>query len=141
MTAIAYRDGVMAADSVSWVEDQILVPCGPKIIRLKTGLIACSGIESEIQEACAWIENNKSNRPDLTEDGGFNCLWIKQDKSMWHADHRLVFVRQYGEFTAIGASTVFMFGAMHAGASAEDAVRLAVTHTAGASGAVQVERL
>lgn len=44
-------------------------------------------------------------------------------------------------FFALGAPETFLSGAMAAGATAEQAVRLAIQHTDGAAGDVQVESI
>lgn len=144
MTAIAYRDGIMAADNVAWVANgRIKMPTFQKIERLPDGsLIACMGAVSEIQTVTDWLRRGEPiGRPLLDKDEGFGCLRITPERQARYANWRLDFYDLYGDFHAVGAPAEFMFGALFAGASAEEAVRLAIQHTDGAGGEVQVERL
>lgn len=142
MTAIAYRDGVLAADSVGWMaEGHVKIPVSPKIVRFKGGMFACCGGETEIALATDWITKVGTPKPLLEQQEGFGCIWVKPDGSVWYTNWRLHPVIRPEGFMAIGACDKFMMGAMFAGASAEEAVRLAILHTDGAGGEVQVERL
>jgi hypothetical protein len=143
MTAIAYRDGVLAADSVGWAaEGHVKTPVSPKIVRHDgVGMFACCGGETEIALATEWMTRSGTPKPTLDHQEGFGCIWVRPNGSVWYINWRLHPVPRPEGFMAIGASDKFMLGAMFAGASAEEAVRLAILHTDGAGGAVQVERL
>lgn len=145
MTAIAYRDGIMAADSARWgcTSSSVIIGHSQKIVRLPDGsLFAACGAASD----CKWVAGLLARGPEglegrKLEDTGFNALWVRPDGMMVKIEHDLRPFDIPAPFYAIGYPETFMFGALHAGASAYDAVRLAIAHTDGAGGDVQVERL
>ena len=143
MTIVAYRDGIMAADSVGWTGSAtVKSPVAPKIKRLPDGgLIGCGGNTSEIVRVCAWMINPSLPTPTLDKDECFSAIWVKPDGSLWLGGYDLNFYQLYDQFFAIGSPTAFVFGALHAGASAEAAVQLAIDHTDSVGGKIQVERL
>ena len=142
MTAVAYRDGVMAADSVGWKGGHIIVPVPPKIWRpAEGGLIGCAGASHEIHMFKQWMTGCAGIVPDkFDKDEQFEAVWAKPDGSVWQCWHTLHWTPA-APFVAIGAEVSFMYGALYAGASAEQTVRLVIAHTDGAAGEVQVERL
>jgi len=142
MTAIACRDGIMAADSGGWTADShVITPVSPKIRVTEHGLVACAGETDEIEDFHTWFLAGMPAYAKPEKGGGIGALWLRHDGTIWFAGARLRFVQCAGPFWAIGASERFLWGALHAGATAEQAVRLAIQHTDGAAGDVQVERL
>lgn len=69
-------------------------------------------------------------------DIGLEIMWVKPDRSIWLMENDLVFFPVPGAFKAIGSPEQFMWGALHAGATAGEAVMLAILHTDGAAGKV-----
>lgn len=142
MTIVAYKDGVMAADTAFW--------CGPvieghatKIRRLKNGaLVGCSGDGTIYQWFFDWIENHgaKSDR-EKPDAGGFGALVVTPDGEVIRYGENCLPITLTGPFFAMGAGATFAMGAMAAGASAEEAVRLTIENTDTAAGNIQVERL
>lgn len=142
MTAIAYRDGVMAADTAVWSEKGLCVDHTNKIVRVGAGLYgAAGGLSVCVEVGRRLAKTGESIGLDLDSEEDFEAIWVKSDGGLWWADRTLFWVVSTAPFAAIGAAEAFMHGAMHAGASAEQAVRLAIEHTDGAAGTVQVERL
>lgn len=140
MTIIAYRDGVMAADGVMW-RGNVCLPAPPKIKRLADGtLFAASGTSA----ICQWFLDAF---PNLRAPGGpavaaddLSALIVCPDGSCLKCDFHLLPYTVLGPYHAVGASFEFVSGALAAGASAEQAVRLAIEHTDLCGGEVQVER-
>lgn len=145
MTAIAYRDGIMAADSVSWtaLNSSIKVPSRPKIIRpLAGGVLGCMGEASEIEHIRHSMLRGPPIEPAIFDkEYDTAALWAREDGTLAMLRCNGRWFEIASPFYAAGASDTFIWGALHAGASAELAVRLAVEHTDGAGGEVQVERL
>lgn len=141
MTAIAWRAGVMAADTVGWVSgSHVKIPTRPKIRRSDKGLVACCGQTGEIEAFHEW-HSRGGGKPTLDKDEGFVALWVDPYGCVQLSDFTLRWAPVVHGFLAIGAPDRFMMGVLFAGGSAEDAVRLAIEHTDGAGGSVQVERL
>lgn len=145
MTIIAYKDGVMAADSCSFAEGKRYPVCRPKIVRGPLGLFGAAGRELDGALAKDWfLGGMEDEKPKFSEDKEDELLvmWAKLDGSVWWADYRLAFIplpapSAIGESSALG----FTEGAMCAGLSAVEAVRLAIKHCVWVGGEVQSETL
>jgi hypothetical protein len=103
-------------------------------------MFAAAGSTSEIIQFVEWMQRG-GERPEFDKEEQLTALWVKSDGSLWLCNYRLHFYQLHEDFFAIGSPNTFMMGALYAGASAEEAVRLAILHTDGAGGDVQVERL
>lgn len=151
MTAIAYRDGVMAADTQ--VTDGYDMICGHmrKIARSPSGTLgAASGRAGVCAEFRRWIEAGVIDgwiaggfgEPLALnqEAGAFGALIVTVEGQVIHVDWQGRAVEMGAPFHAEGCGP-FLAGAMAAGADAETAVRIAILHDAGCGGEVQVERI
>lgn len=145
MTAIAYRAGIIAADSAFWGGSNCNTIVGhqQKITRLQDGgLIAGCGRRTDLDKArLHLVQSGDLTGLEPFEDLGFNLIWAKPDRTVWWVENDLYPIEVTIPFSACGAPTVFMLGALYAGATAEEAVQLAIRHTDGAAGQVQVERI
>lgn len=140
MTVIAYRDGIMAADSAVW-GDQIIVEHVRKIWRLADGsLFGCSGRLCDAQACADWLLNG-GDKPAPAEKGYFTALVAAPDGVVRRIEWDMRPFEITGPYHTCGAHMEFLHGAMAAGASAEEAVRLAIRYGDSAAGEVQVERL
>lgn len=141
MTTIAYRDGVMAADSGSWQGDA----CHGWAVKLARGndgaLYGVAGNAPEAMAFLAWVNSGyrgEQPKAEALPDGGnaFIVMAVSPDGPV-----RLIAAR--GEETyhvpyfAIGAGSATAFGALHAGASAASAIEATKEHGQGAFGAVR----
>jgi hypothetical protein len=145
MTAIVYRDGVMAADTAVWAEG-VVSGAMRKIQRGADGtLVAGTGPSS----CCQWFANfilsgedkTTPQRDRLDLGDHFEGLVVRPDGTVEYWNGKLMVSIFDAPFHVIGAQTTFMMGALYAGATAEQTVRLVIAHTDGAAGDVQVERL
>jgi hypothetical protein len=138
MTVIACRNGVMAADTAVW-QGEIIVGHRNKIIRLfDDSLLAAAG-DSSLAGVCRdWL--NGDHRPQPVGELDFAALWLRPT-GLFRIDHRFFAFPDLGEFAAEGAHDEFVLGAMAAGASAEEAVGLAIKYCRRAGGGVHTKRL
>jgi ATP-dependent protease HslVU (ClpYQ) peptidase subunit len=133
MTTIAYRGGVMAADSLGTRGD-IRVDGSQKIQRLPNAIIAFSGNISDGLLFVDWWRRGCLRdhppvfRPNGLRDGqgpDFHALVLTADGvSRWWED--LAPEPVLDEFFAIGSGAAAATAAMHMGASAAEAVRIAI---------------
>lgn len=145
MTTIAWRDGILAADTATFIhEGNTRVPEGAarKITRLRDGsLIAGSGVRREINVFAHWYDSgcDPDKKPEFdnvtvlhVSHGG--CVTIHDGKY----DER-----EIGScpFYAMGSGAAAALGAMHAGATAAEAVAIAMLIDPWTGGEIQVERL
>jgi len=138
MTVIACRNGVMATDSAV-SQGEIIVGHRNKIIRLHDGSLLATAGDSSLSWVCRdWL--NGDHRPQPVGELDFAALWLSP-KGLFRIDHRFFAFPDLGEFAAEGAHDEFVLGAMAAGASAEEAVGLAIRYCRRAGGEVCVKRL
>lgn len=146
MTIIAYKDGVLASDSCSFSGGIRYAALRPKVIFCAVGLVGAAGRKSDAEAYKAWMAAGMlpDAKPELLrdKDDGLQGLWVKHDRTLWWTDERLTFV-QIEAPGSIGEpeACAFVDGAMWSGASADEAVRLAIEHCVYTGGAVQVVRL
>lgn len=144
MTDIAYRDGIMAADTAVWGGGNcnIVVDHRQKIKRLHDGgLFAAAGRSVDIHTTVNYLigQGSLDGAHPVKED--FGAIWVKPSGQIYWIEKDLIPIKMNSLFAAVGSLEAFLHGALHAGATAEEAVRLAILHTDGAAGDVQVERL
>lgn len=138
VTVIAYRDGIIAADTAQWCGGII---CGyqNKIRRSTKGLYAAAGRVADADECWEWL-CGRVERPAALEKDDFGAVWLSGGL-VCRIDHRF---RRYDcthvPYIAEGAHNEFLLGALAAGASAEQAVKLAIRFGDSAGGEIQVER-
>ena len=142
MTVIAYRDGVMAADRMVWQGDLRIANGATKINRLPDGsLVGCCGSRPVIAEVMAWLNGGEKPAREL-KDGDFGALIVRPCGRVERLeDEMLIYPACPADFYTMGSHGELLFGAMAAGASAPEAVRIAIRFGQYAGGDVQVERL
>lgn len=140
MTTICYRDGQMAADTLTCFNSTIL-GYTDKIERLPDGsLIGACGTGALCRAVIEWFKAGrpKDDKPVIVPNCNFTALVVSPDGSMalWHEDFQPGPFR--AEFVSIGSGADFADGAMAMGASAEQAVRIAMTRDTATGGDVTV---
>jgi hypothetical protein len=144
MTVIAYKDGIMVADSGTWSEGIVYEVPFPKLTRSPSGCVL--GLAGKLSDAWLlrqWVLGDmpKDHKPEFSgkDQEEPAVLMARPDGSLWRSGGALRFCPEplpscAGEITAAS----FVEGAMAAGASAEEAVRLAIQHNCWAAGTPQV---
>ena len=153
MTIICVKDGVVAADGSSWMADVLAQTDARKVVRSVDGALGGSaGNTSETAIFRRWfattssLDERSALRPKddplvLDDKSGFAAIWLEPDGEVWQMDYD---GRPYSigrEAQALGVAWRFALGAMCAGLSAEQAVRLCIERHGGVGGEVFVERL
>lgn len=142
MTTIAYRSGVLAADTLMTRGDSALVG----IVKIAQGpdgrMGGACGSAAFMGQWLAWIKGEIDERPIPQWDDG------RTDSGLLiHPDGKVELFEEGGSFEfcgaylAMGSGRPEALGAMHAGASAENAVRAAIEHDCHSGGEVTVLRL
>lgn len=144
MTAIAYRDGILAADSVAWGGDNRIIACErKKITRLKDGsLFAAAGRSISIDKVVNSLQeySSLSSIKPLEKEDDLIAIWVKKN-GIYLVSHDLYPVLIDQSFFCVGGCDQFMWGALYAGATAVQAVELAIKYTDCAGGRVQSESI
>lgn len=140
MTTIAYRDGVMAGDSLSTFGGT----AGGRVFKVrKVGkfLLGLSGTAGEAEEYCKLMAKNQEimRFDDLarraTDDLGVWGL-IADGNKVYRIDRSGLPYRVRGPFFACGAGMDVALGAMEMGAGAKRAVQAACKYSSGSGGPV-----
>jgi len=141
MTIICYRDGVMAADTASFISrHEARIPGNTtKIYRLSDGsLFGGAGKSLDIQKVRDWIENGRHG--PLPSDVDATCLWVWGNGRPFIIDGN--YIEEFdGPFFAIGSGGSAALGAMWADKSAEEAVRIAMLVDPYCGGKIGILRL
>jgi 20S proteasome alpha/beta subunit len=137
MTTIAYRDGELAADSRVTDGDMIVSDARKKVHRLKDGsVVAWSGSVQDAERLLRAMRKSAPT-PQLEE---ISALHLRTDGSLWEYEGE-AWVKQDPGYFATGSGSPYAFAAMDAGASAKEAVRIAIKRDAGSGGRVQSLKL
>jgi ATP-dependent protease HslVU (ClpYQ) peptidase subunit len=125
MTTIAYRDGVVAADTQ--MSESGCAYRTSKLHRIAGDIVAVSGEMYPAQRFLDWYAHREMTL-DFSDDHQFECLIATAGGQVFTVDRNMAFlpVRLFrGGFYAIGSGRDFALAAMRCGKSAVDAVRIA----------------
>ena len=149
MTCIAYRNGVLAADSQETDGNNIKTPC-QKLFRIAKGknrghIVGTQGASFSGMVFVDWYSGDRPEMPsserDLIDgDDGFGIL-ILTPQGLYEADKSCRPVPVSAPFYAVGDGAGIAIGAMEMGASAKQAVQAACKHNIYCSGPVIAMRL
>ena len=141
MTIICYRDGVMAADGATFTHDRI-AGMVRKIARAPDGSLgAAAGDAGECGRFRTWVENGMKEPFKLTEGADFGGIVVSPSGIVTRLDNKARPVLLDADYAIEGAPEDIAAGAMEAGATAEQAVRICIKVHGFCAGPVQVERL
>lgn len=120
MTTIAYRDGILAADSRGTCSGWIQPGKETKLFRLQDGRAAgVTGTWAIAVRLLKWIESDRST--DQPE-GDARIVAVGRKIEVFEDGHSYI---ETAKFMAWGSGMPPALGALHAGASAVEAVRIA----------------
>ncbi len=127
MTTIAYKDRIMAADSGCFNGGLYEGEVDKISILPDAGVIGCCGEYGAILKVIEWLTagGKPREKPRLSRDSEFTGLLVRPNGEVVHYQLGLRPLRLTADFHAIGSGRQIAVGAMAAGASAEQAVRIA----------------
>lgn len=130
MTIIAFKDGVLAADS-AFVQEDMMFGTAEKIWRRQDGtLVGGHGDAGYCEQFREWVMSGEEGEPPAgpeTEDG-YSCgLIVRPDCSLEIHTPRGVLPFN-GPYYAMGSGSALAIGAMAFGATAQEAVQIAADH-------------
>lgn len=137
MTTIAYKDGVMACDSC-WASDSLQTTSLTKIERLSSGALFGAAGDGDIRAALALLDKIKSSSrlPSCADLAATRCdlkaILVFANGQPWMIDIGKEGPEFYGQvvpanrgIAGAGTGAELAIGAMAAGKSAAEAVRIA----------------
>ncbi len=136
MTTIAYRNGILATDSRETTSDEHAGDYANRCVKLlrldpprEPECIAA--LQGDSSAGMAWLEwFNKGQADDTLRDAirdseaDFTAVVLNK-YGLWTWDRWLIPQRVKGKFYAVGSGTKAALGALHMGASAVQAVKVA----------------
>lgn len=149
MTTVAYRDGVLAADTlISYGSfsngniNKINVVAIPEEMGMGSKvMVAMTGVCWAIQPMVAWIEGGASQDDIphclLAHCTEFMCLMITEEGTVYEFNNGY-FLECGVEYHAIGSGAMFALGAMAAGIDAPESVEAAMKHDKATGGSVTI---
>jgi 20S proteasome alpha/beta subunit len=138
MTTIAYKDGILAADSGIYVGNT-LIGSYTKIVQHKSGIMGgAAGNLSDIQSFHKWLLNGaKGDSPIFIDASGL--IVSPNGKLELISDGQRSPIQS--SFIAIGSGMDIAMGALCAGATAEQAVSIAIQLHAHSEGPITVLKI
>ena len=127
MTTIAYRNGVMAADSFETWENDIIHACARKLHKFGHTIIGIAGDIEAGTEAAIWYADQSKEKPTYDSEDDFELL-ILNPTGLFSMGRRLVPLMVRTPYCAIGTGAAIATGALFAGADAATAVKAASKH-------------
>lgn len=144
MTTIAFRNGVMASDTML-SGDNLVRGKSEKILRTPSAghLVALCGASTMVLPFAVWIELGEPQDalPRLPPDSEFAAFVAYADGRFAVFSQKFLPQFAQAEFHATGSGNEVALGAMAMGASAEEAVRVACQFDPWSREPVQVEHL
>jgi hypothetical protein len=140
MTVICFRDGVLAADRLITDHWEHRLGDVAKIFRTKTASYGYSGYWGDSGLFKEWVrtELDPTRRPQFNAD--LELIRIDANGAAFSAGKTPIFQAINAPFFALGSGRYLAMGAMAFGATAEEAVRIAIQYDTGCGGEVDVIR-
>lgn len=139
MTVIAFRSGVLAADTLALNGAKTRQS---KLRRLKDGrLVGFAGVFVDAIEYVKYLDGERDDMPEWMDNGGCSALIVTREGVVEHYEDGKGPIIIQEEFAAIGSGAQFAYGAMHMGATAEQAVEAAIKWASGCGGEVEMMRV
>jgi ATP-dependent protease HslVU (ClpYQ) peptidase subunit len=124
MTTIAYRDGVLAADSLVTLGHTKVHGSYQKIRRIGSYLVGTVGSVADCQAFMEWLKRGDDTHPP--RKGEYSALVIDPRGKVRELENGSVLPSPRGaKFFALGSGGTFALAAMYAGATATEAVKIA----------------
>lgn len=146
MTVIAFRDGVMAADTGVWATDYIMAyETMDKIVRLPDGSLLgsageCVIINAYVEWAKAGFPEQGKPEPGEKKDD-FGAILALPTGELFEIDFKFRREKVDAPFLVEGSCGEFGYACMLAGCSAPETVALAIKHFSHCGGRVVTHRL
>lgn len=142
MTTIAFRDGIIASDSLASYGDNKVPSDMQKLFVLVDGRIAgVTGNEGLWRRMLWWLQGDrKEQQPEPSNDKSYTIVVLRTDGEVEIFEDGYHYI-ETAPFMAYGSGQAAALGALHAGCSAAEAVRIATLVDKNSGGAVKTLRV
>lgn len=136
MTTIVYRDGILASDS-QITNGDLRQSSTRKIFGCDRGIGGAAGKLVDAHLFNMWIQAGAPDNPPKIDDHAADGIFIHPtgETFLWDGTEQLIELQ--GPFFAFGSGHQIAVGALAQGASAIEAVHIAIQYDTGSGGAVQ----
>ena len=138
MTIICWKGGIIAADSQT--TNGVLAGKTKKLFKLKNAAIGFAGLLTDGLKLIEFLKSDEDKPPELSEDFESLMMDLRTGKCAYY-DRTLIAVKIMDKFEAIGTGSELAIGAMEHGATAIEAVRVAIKRDINSGGRVVVIRM
>ena len=138
MTTFAYRDGILVSDSmVSTSVSLTVAGTARKVLKTKQGwLVAGAGNLRDVNRFFRWVEEGM-DEDEAVKLENLEGLVVKDRTTILQVDEALMPYVIDAEFHTGGQGASVALGALAMGATAEEAVRVAMKYSLGTGGKIQ----
>lgn len=155
MTTIAVKDGVMVGDGRCSLGSTVIKDDMVKVFWINNHLMGGAGRARSISTFAQWLQKHTDYTivnqevgdlvdlipPVLQDDEEFTALVLTPDKQVLMYDGNVALNLGQDVPASIGSGSVFAIAAMDAGASAEDAVKIAMKRDVYSGGEITIVQL
>lgn len=143
MTTIAYRDGILAADTLACSESGLRSSSMVKIMRVRGGLAGTVGKCSQAQAIVRWLEDGRAaDRPKFADGSDdYTVVWLPDEGEATLIENGGEEPLGDAPYHAFGSGREIALGAMYMGATAKEAVEAAIAISVWSGGDVTVLKL
>ena len=138
MTIIVWRNGIIAADSQT--TNGVLAGKTKKLFKLKNAAIGFAGLLTDGLKLIEFLKSDEDKPPELSEDFESLMMDLRTGKCAYY-DRTLIAIKIMDKFETIGTGSELAIGAMEHGATAIEAVRVAIKRDINSGGRVAVIRM
>jgi ATP-dependent HslUV protease subunit HslV len=143
MTTVVYRDGVLASDSAVYAGGT-KVHSMKKVWKIRGHLVGLAGNVNAINAFKKWFEDGAMlDFYPITKKQSLAALVVTPEGKVFSyedADPHAIEIED-GEYVAVGSGSDVALGALHAGATAPDAIKAAIAHSSKTDGKIQIIKL
>jgi ATP-dependent HslUV protease subunit HslV len=139
MTTIVYKDGILAYDSRITDDYNTIVGHVDKGCKTEQHLVAVCGDFTAVAVLIEWARSgfDPRQKPKMKKDASFEMVAVDKKGVIQSFEESLTPVILDDKMYAAGSGKNFAFGAMHAGATAKQAVIAAASYDAATGGRVR----
>lgn len=141
MTTIAYKDGIIVWDSQETAGDMVVSRNIQKMVRNGHLFFWGCGVTAHIEQLAALIAAGQKTSPDDLQAGGM--LWDSKDLYSCSMDDSSIILSRIclDDCYAIGSGSEYAIGAMDAGCTAVEAVKIAAGRDVNTGGKIRHKRI
>lgn len=143
MTTVCYKDGVLASDSLVTANGGVVGSARKMRVLSDGSVMAHGGILADAELVFEWVERGEKpkDKPSV-DDSCFEAVRVYPDgRIVWYSEKLVPYkYREHLGFFAFGTGEHFALGALAAGATAEEACRIACEFDVKSAGPVEIHR-